>query len=449
LNILEWKKMTKNVLVLGAGLVSRPLVRYLFDNTDFHVTMASRTVSKAEKIINGHPNGTAISLNVKDEVALEKLVTECDLAVSLLPYTYHPKVAELCIKHKKHMVTTSYVSDAMNALDTQAKDAGILILNECGLDPGIDHISAMRIIHDVEEKGGKVISFRSTTGALPSHEANNNPFGYKFSWSPRGVLLASCNAARWLEDGKEVSTPGEKLFENYYLQDVPGIGTFENYPNRNSVPYKDIYGLKDAKTVYRGTFRMAGWCETMRNIVALGWLSDTHANGFSGKTYGDLTRHLVGVGSKNDLAKATANYLGIKSYATVIKRLAWLGLFSDEALPKDRDNSLDYLNVLTLKKMALDKTERDMIVMHHEFIVEYPSKKEYITSTLIDYGIPNGDSAIARTVALPAAIAVKMILHGKINMTGVNIPVIPEIYNPILDELEQMDIKFDEKTETL
>lgn len=439
----------KNVLVLGAGMISRPLVRYLLDQSDFSVTMASRTVSKAENIINGHPDGKALALDVHDDATLEQLVSGADIVVSLLPYTYHVKVAELCIKHKKHMVTTSYVSDAMNALNTQAKNAGILILNECGLDPGIDHMSAMRIIHDVEEGGGKVVSFRSTTGALPSHEANNNPFGYKFSWSPRGVLLASRNAARWLESGKEVSIPSEKLFENYCLQDVPGIGTFENYPNRNSIPYKDIYGLKDAKTVYRGTFRMAGWCETMRSIVALGWLSDTPVNDFSGKTYGDMTRHLIGARSKNDLAKATALYLGVKPYATVIKRLSWLGLFGDEPLPEDRDNPLDYLNVLTLKKMALDKTERDMIVMHHEFIAEYPSKKDYITSTLIDYGIPNGDSAIARTVALPAAIAVKMILHGKINMTGVHVPVIPEIYNPILDELEGMDIKFDEKTETL
>jgi saccharopine dehydrogenase (NADP+, L-glutamate forming) len=439
----------KNVLVLGAGMISRPLVRYLLDQSDFSVTMASRTVSKAENIINGHPDGKALALDVHDDATLEQLVSGADIVVSLLPYTYHVKVAELCIKHKKHMVTTSYVSDAMNALNTQAKNAGILILNECGLDPGIDHMSAMRIIHDVEEGGGKVVSFRSTTGALPSHEANNNPFGYKFSWSPRGVLLASRNAARWLEGGKEVSIPSEKLFENYYLQDVPGIGTFENYPNRNSVPYKDIYGLKDAKTVYRGTFRMAGWCETMRSIVALGWLSDTPVNDFSGKIYSDMTRYLIGARSKNDLAKATALYLGVKPYATVIKRLAWLGLFGDEPLPEDRDNPLDYLNVLTLKKMALDKTERDMIVMHHEFIAEYPSKKDYITSTLIDYGIPNGDSAIARTVALPAAIAVKMILHGKINMTGVHVPVIPEIYNPILDELEGMDIKFDEKTETL
>ena len=440
--------MSKNVLILGAGMVSRPMVRYLFENTDYHVTMASRTVSKAEKIIDGNSKGTAISLNVKDEALLEKLVSESDMTVSLLPYTYHVKVANFCIKHKKQMVTTSYVSEEMKSLDNDAKNAGILFLNESGLDPGIDHMSAMRVIHNVEKNGGKVISFRSTTGALPSHEANNNPFGYKFSWAPRGVLLASKNPSKWLQDGKKLSFPGEKLFENYTLQDVPGVGTFENYPNRNSVPYKDIYGLKDAKTVYRGTFRMTGWCETMRKIVALGWLSEKPVENFTGKTYGDLTRKIIGAGSKDDLFQAAARFLELKPYSTVMKRLEWLGLFSDEPLPEDRDNPLDYLNVLTLKRMALAEDERDMIVMHHEFIVEYDNKKEYVTSTLVEYGIPHDDSAIARTVSIPAAIAVKMILEEKINIEGVHIPVIPEIYNPILDELEGMNIIFKEKTES-
>jgi saccharopine dehydrogenase (NADP+, L-glutamate forming)/spermidine synthase len=425
------------------------MVRYLLDKPDFFITMASRTVSKAEKIINCHPSGKAISLNVSDESLLEKLVSESDLTVSLLPYNYHINIAELCIKHRKQMVTTSYVSDDMKALDIKAKDAGIIILNECGLDPGIDHMSAMRIIHDVEEKGGKIISFRSTTGALPSYEANNNPFGYKFSWAPRGVLLASRNPAKWLQDGKEVSVPGEQLFENYTLQDVPGVGSFENYPNRNSIPYKDIYGLIDAVTVYRGTFRMIGWCETLRKIVALGWLNEKSIKNFYVKTYADMTRHLIGANPRDDLVKATAKYLGLETYSAVIKRLEWLGLFSDEKLPVDRDNPLDYLNVLTLKKMYLDKNERDMIVMHHEFDVEYPSKNEYITSTLVDYGILNGDSAIARTVSLPAAIAVKLILHNEIDVTGIHIPIHPDIYNPILDELEQKGIKFIENLKIL
>jgi saccharopine dehydrogenase (NADP+, L-glutamate forming) len=439
----------KKILVLGAGMVSRPLVRYLLEIPDFSVVMASRTKSKAEKIINGHPHGIPLALDVSDEKTMESLITDTNVSVSLLPYQYHPMVAKYCITHKKHMVTTSYVSDAMKALDAPAKKAGVLLLNECGLDPGIDHMSAMRIIHQVEQHSGKILSFRSTTGALPSHEANTNPFGYKFSWSPRGVLLASRNAAQWLENGKIVSIPGEQLFENYTIQDVPGVGSFENYPNRDSVPYKEIYGLADAQSVYRGTFRMTGWCETLRKINALGWLNDQPQKGFTGFTYGDLTRYLIGAKITKNLTESVAQYLKLPPYAAVIKRLEWLGLFSDKKLPTTKNNPLDYLNVITLEKMLLPPQERDMIVMFHEFIAQYPSKKEYITSLLVDYGIPNGDSSIARTVALPAAIAVKMILTGKIDTTGVHIPVIPEIYNPILDELETLNIKFKETAQKI
>jgi len=441
--------MSYNVLILGAGLVSKPLVKYLLDNPIFSVTMASRTKQKADKIIDNHRYGKAVELNVDDNDLLEKLISVSDIVVSLLPYNYHVKVAKICIKYSKHLVTTSYVSNEMKSLNNEAKKAGIIILNECGLDPGIDHMSAMRVIHEVEKNKGKVISFKSSTGALPSFESNNNPFGYKFSWSPRGVLLASRNAARWLEDGKEVSVPGEKLFENYYLQDVPNVGTFENYPNRDSIPYKDIYGLKDAKTVYRGTFRFPGWCETMRKIVELGWLDDKTPQGFKGKTYGELTKYLIRSKENVDLKKATAKFLGIDEYSAVLKRIEWLGLFGDLKLPENQNNPLDYLNILTLKKMTLEKNERDMIVMHHEFIAKYPSNKEYITSTLVGYGIPYGDSIISRTVALPAAIAVKMIIQQQINLTGVHIPVLPDIYNPILDELREMGIKFHETSDII
>ena len=244
----------------------------------------------------------------------------------------------------------------------------------------------------------------------------------------------------------EVGTPGEQLFENYSIEDVPGAGSFENYPNRNSVPYKEIYGLKNAKTVYRGTFRMTGWCETMRSVVALDWLNDKPVKGFKGKTYADMTKFLTKAKPGEDAAKATARFLGMKPYSAVMKRLGWLGLYSDKQLPKDKDNPLDYMNVLTLEKMSMDKGDIDMIVMNHEFIAEYnDGKREFLTSTLIDYGVPGEDTSIARTVSLPAAIAVRMILEKKITKPGVLIPVYPEIYEPILDELEEMGIKFVER----
>lgn len=438
----------KKVLVLGAGLVAKPLVVYLLDH-GFHVTVASRTVSKAEALINGHENGKAIPWTVDKENELGQMVAEHDLSVSLLPPAYHVLVAKACLAHGKNMVTTSYVSDAMKALDGEARAKNLVLLNETGLDPGIDHMSAMKVIHEVEAKGGKIISFRSTTGALQAFEANNNPFGYKFSWAPKGVLQASKNASKWLEDGQIRDYPGEQLFENYRMQDVPGIGTFENYPNRNSLPYKEIYGLKDARTVYRGTFRMTGWCETMRNIVALGWLGEEPLTGFGGKTFADATRHLIGANADENLELAAAKFLGLKPYATVIKRLGWLGLFEDTPLPADRDNPLDWLNVLTMEKMALGKGERDMIVMHHEFVAEYPDRKEFITSTLLDFGIPGGDTSIARTVAFPAAIAVRMVLEGKITEPGVHIPVSPGIYEPILNELANIGIKFEEEITSL
>jgi saccharopine dehydrogenase (NADP+, L-glutamate forming)/spermidine synthase len=441
--------MSNNILVLGAGLVSRPLVRYLLQQPSYTVTVATRTKNKAKKIINKHPDGKAICLDVSDNKLLDSLISKSDLIVSLLPYKFHIKVANICIKYGKSLVTTSYVSEGMKALDKKAKDAGVILLNECGLDPGIDHMSAMRVIHSINKRGGKIISFKSTTGALPSHESNNNPFGYKFSWSPRGVLLASKNSAKYLDGGQEISIPSEELFENYYLHDIPELGTFENYPNRDSVNYKNIYGLKYAKTVYRGTFRMPGWCETLKNIVDIGWLSDDLVTGFNGETYGDLTRKLIGAKAEVDIIDAAAKHLGLKPYSTIIKRLSWLGLFSDELLPKNGKTPLDYINYLSLKKMKLEKDDKDMIVMHHEFIVQLPSRKEYITSTLVDYGIPGGATAVSRTVAFPAAIAVKLIRQDKIGIKGVHIPVIPEIYNPILNELEGMGIKFKEKIEPM
>ena len=438
----------KKVLVLGAGLVARPMIVYLLEH-GFEVTVASRTVSKAEALIGGHPNGKAIPWTVDKVEELGQMVAEHDLSVSLLPPANHVLVARACLEHGKPMVTTSYVSPAMRALDGEAKAKNLVFINECGVDPGMDHMSAMKVIHEVEAKGGKITSFRSTTGALCHFEANNNPFGYKFSWAPKGVLQASKNASKWLEDGEIRQYPGEQLFENYRLEVVPGIGTFENYPNRDSTPYKDIYGLKDAQTVYRGTFRMTGWCETMRNIVATGWLGEEPLAGFTGKTYADATRFLIKAGADDDLELATAKFLGLKPYTTVIKRLGWLGLFDPRPLPEGLDNPLDWLNVISLEKMALGKNERDMIVMNHEFIAEYPDKKEKITSTLLDFGVVGGDTSIARTVALPAAIAVRMVLEGKITEPGVSIPVQPGIYEPILDELSNIGINFKEVTTVL
>ncbi|RKY60791.1 MAG: saccharopine dehydrogenase [Candidatus Neomarinimicrobiota bacterium] len=429
----------KNVLVLGAGLVSRPLVRYLLDVPEFNVTVASRTVSKAVKLVDGHPHGKAIELNVKNDEELEKLIRNCDLAISLLPYTYHVKVAGYCIKYKKNMVTTSYISDAMKALDQDAKNAGILILNEIGVDPGIDHMSAMRIIHKVENSGGKVISFRSYCGGLPAPEANDNPFGYKFSWSPRGVLMAGRNDAKYMKNGEIIEIPGKDLFRHHWPLHIEGEPEFETYPNRNSLPYIETYGLKDVKTMFRGTIRNIGWCDTLLCIAKLGLLDDAEHNNLRGMTYNDLTRRLTNAKEDESTRDATSRFLEQDSSKNVLDNLEWLGLFSDDPLP-DETTYLDIMTVRFLEKMPYREGERDMIVLYHDFLAEWPDKQKRITSTLVDFGIPHGDSSMARTVSLPAAIATRLILQNKINLTGVHAPVLPEIYNPVLDELETMNI---------
>lgn len=438
----------KKILILGAGLVARPLVRYLLDQPDFQVEVASRTVSKAVKLIEGHPRGVAKELNLKSEEALKKEVAGADLVISMVPYAFHPKVAELCIAHKKQMVTTSYVSDAMKKLDADARKAGIIILNELGLDPGIDHMEAMRVIHEIHEKGGKLNGFISFCGGLPALETNNNPFGYKFSWSPTGVLLAGKNSAQYLEDGKEVLIPSEKLFESYSLRTIEGLGVFEGYPNRNSLPYIKLYGVPETKTMLRGTLRYLGWCETVRIMVRLNIL-DQEEKDWTGLTFADFLRKQIGTRAK-DLKKTVSERLGIPPGLAILRRLEWLGLFSDEPLPVQKGSALDVISARMTAKLAYLPGERDMIVLQHEFFASYPKAgKEKIVSTLIDYGIPGGDSSMSRTVGLPPAIGTKLILEGKIRETGVHIPVRPEIYLPILAELKTLNIAFKEKREKL
>jgi saccharopine dehydrogenase-like NADP-dependent oxidoreductase len=439
----------KKVLVLGAGLVTRPHVRYLLDVPDFEVTVASRTVSKAEALTEGHPRGRAVALDVSDEAALEDLISQSDLAVSMLPYVYHPLVAALCVKHMKHMVTTSYVKESMLALDGAARDAGVLILNEIGVDPGIDHMAAMKIIHDVEGKGGKIASFVSWVGGLPAPEASDNPLGYKFSWSPKGVLLAGKNPARFQKEGQIVEIPGDELFEHYWPVQIPELGEFEGFPNRDSMPYTETYGIQPADWMFRGTLRNVGWCATLERIAGMGLLDETPW-AEPPATFRELTARLLDTGPDIDLPQYLAGQWAMCEDSKPITDLAWLGFFADEPLPEGKNSPIDVLVAQMASKMAYKPGERDMIVMQHEFVAEYPDRKELITATMIDYGIPNGDTSMARTVGLPAAIAVRMILHGEFpGILGVHVPVIPEIYEPVLAELAQLDIGLTERVQVL
>lgn len=439
----------KKVLVLGAGLVSRPLVRYLLDQPDFSVTVASRTVSKAEALVDGHPKGNTIALLADETDKLEKLISEHDLAISLLPAPLHPVVAELCIKHRKHMVTTSYVSPAMKKLDGPARDIGVMILNEIGVDPGIDHMSAMRIIHDVQQRGGKVTSFKSYCGGLPAPDCNDNPWGYKFSWSPRAVCTAGKNTARYREDGEEINVPGPDLFLHHHKVQVDGLGELEAYPNRDSLGYLEIYGLEGIDTMFRGTFRYQGWCDCLKKIVDLGMLDETPTTYPAGTTFAQWIAGLMKKAPSKNLRKDLAAHLGLDESSDVFDRFEWLGLLSDEPLPivDAKTTPLDILAARMDQKMKYATGEKDMIALCHYFTAKFPNgEEERITSTLIDYGQPNGDSSMARTVSLPAAIGAVMILKGKIKMTGVHVPVVESIYNPVLNELANLDIRCVEKT---
>jgi len=430
----------KKVLVLGAGLVAKPLVRYLLDIPDYHVTVASRTVSKAHELIEGHARGKAVALLVDDSESLEKLIRECDLAVSLVPYTYHVAIAKLCLKHKKHLMTTSYISPAMKALDGAAKDAGLVFMNELGLDPGIDHMSAMKIIDAVKKDGGHIAHFKSWCGGLPAPEANTNPFGYKFSWSPRGVVMAGRNEAHFLENGKQVDIPGPELFDNHRPVEVPGAGKFEGYPNRDSLPYSEIYGIVGTKTMFRGTLRFEGWCRTWKKIADMGYLNEAKIN-TAGLTYGKLTAQLIKSAGESVKAE-TAAFCKVPVDSDIVSRLEWLGLFGSEPVAAGKDNAMDILCARLIEKLAYAPGERDMIVLHHDFTAEYPGgKTQKITSTLVDFGVPHGASSMSRTVSLPAAIGVRLILDGKFTRTGVHAPTMPEAYLPILAELETLGIQ--------
>ena len=434
----------KKVLILGAGMVVNPIVRYLLDK-GFIVTVATRTKSKADEMIGGHVNGRSIAWTVDQEDALDAMIADHDLTVSLLPYLYHVMVAKKCIRLKKNMVTTSYVKPEMRALDAEAKAAGIIILNELGLDPGIDHMSAMRIIDHIHGKGGKVDEFYSFCGALVAPEVEENPFHYKFTWAPKGVVMAGNNDGNFLKDGVVKYIPTENLFRNPLKVEFPKVGLLDVYPNRDSLPYVELYGIPEAKTIMRGTFRYEGWCEIIDALKVLKLITYDKFN-MEGMTYAGMMAKMIGETSTANIVAKVAAKLGVKINARAIVAMEWLGLFSNEPINRMEDSTFEVVSDLMLAKMMIQPDERDMVVMQHTFLATYPDgKQEVVKSRMLDFGTLKTDTSVARTVALPAACGVEMILEGKIAVKGVYIPVIPEIYNPILDQLETMNIKMVEE----
>jgi saccharopine dehydrogenase (NADP+, L-glutamate forming) len=446
----------KKILILGSGLVSRPGVKYLLDQENIFITVASNELNKAKELINGKPNSKVIKIDVENINDLAKVIKESDIVVSLLPWTYHIKVAEQCLEFGKHLVTASYCSETMQKLDEQAKRKNLLFLNELGLDPGIDHMSAMKMIDKIYSEGGKILHFYSYCGGLPAPENNDNPFGYKFSWSPRGVVLASLNPAKFEENGKLVEINSKDLFLNCEIDEVEEIGKLEVYPNRDSTQYKKLYGLQDAQTVKRGTYRYPGWCEIFKKIIDLDLLDQTPIKDLEETTYRRIMTDLIKCNPDDNIIFKTAEKINLPIDSAllagknpVIQKLTWLGLFNDEKIPP-ADNYFDVLCNLLQKKLVYNEGEKDMVILKHKFIVENKDKsKDIITSTLIDYGIPYGDTAMAKTVSLPIAIGTKLIAEGKIKSRGVVIPTIKEIYEPVLNELEFLNIRLKEKREKI
>ena len=438
----------KSILVLGAGMVARPLVRYLLDH-GFSVTQADLDVERAEAMIAGHEHGRAVAMDLADAGDLRTMVEAHDLAVSLVPPPFHPVVARACLDARRPMTTASYVSPEMAALDEEAVRKGVVLLNEIGVDPGIDIMGTMRVVDGVHARGGTILSYRSYCGGLPAPECSDNPFGYKFSWAPRGVLMASRSDAVYLDHGRRVCTPGARLFRDMHMLKVDGAGDFEAYPNRDSLSYIETFGLQSVRTMFRGTLRNVGWCDCLHNFGVLGLL-DLDPVGLGGTTHADLIRRLCGAGPGADPADAAARHLGICVDSLPVANLRWLGMFEETPVGEGARAPLDVLGARMLKLLIYAPGQRDMLVMKHEFVAELSDgRRERIESQLVDYGIPRGDTSMARTVSLPLAIASRLILEGRIADAGVLRPTGAGIYEPVLAELEEFGIVCEERTEAI
>lgn len=430
------------VLLLGAGMVAKPVAGYILKN-NFQLTVASRTLQKAEKLISGHTNGKAVFWTADDLKTLEDLIKSHDLVISLLPFSFQPLIAGYCVKHAKNMVSTAYVTPEMKALDDDARKAGIIILNEMGFAPGFDHMTAMQIVDSVKAEGGKIREFYSYCGALAAPEETDNPFRFKFSWSPRDVLMAGNYYAKYLKNTNVIEIPSENLFKNPVKTDCGEIGTLEIYPNRDSIAYMEKYNIPGVETLFRGTLRYPDWCESMDAIKTLGLLS-TEKQNFEGKTFKEIVAEKLDVYPKN-VKEKTAGRLRLNLHSPAIEALDWLGYFSNEKVNVRESSTFDITACLMTKKMLLPEGARDMVILQHEFTIENAKgEKEIIKSGFVDFPV-NGSTSIARTVALPAAIAARQILEGKISEKGVQIPVSKSIYEPVLKELEFQGIFMNEE----
>lgn len=441
-----------NILIIGAGRSSSALIKYVLDRaTEFgwFVTVADANPKLAAQKVNNHPSGRPAWLDVTKVNDRKELISRSDVVVSLLPAHLHLEVAYDCIKLKKHLITASYVSKEMYRLGDEARDRELIFMGEMGLDPGIDHMSAMQKIDEIKQKGGKIMAFRSYTGGLMAPESNDNPWKYKFTWNPRNVVLAGQGTAQYLENGKFRFIPYNRLFQDYRVIDVPGLGPFEVYANRDSLLYREVYGLSGIPNILRGTIRNTGFCDAWHALVRLGLTDGSYPIHEAGDiSYHEWMEGYVGGNSKmGSVKERVARFLEEEVDSPVMEKLDWLGLFRKKKIKMPNATPALILENILLDKWKLKKGDKDMIVMQHEFEYELDNQLRQLTSTLVLKGNDEVDTAMARLVGLPMGVFVKLVMTGKIQSKGVNIPVMKEVYGPVLKELENYGVVFREKEE--
>lgn len=443
----------QRILILGAGLSASSLIQYLLDHSekyDWKVRIGDLSEETAKKKINGHPNGEAFRFDVKDQEQCSLEVEQADIVVSMLPASMHFTVAEACIKYSKNMVTASYVSGKIKGLNEQAIENDIIILNEIGVDPGIDHMSAMKVINEIRAKGGEISEFYSATGGLVAPKYDNNPWNYKFTWNPRNVVIAGQGTSMYIKNNRYKYIPYHKLFKRIGRTNVLNYGEFEMYPNRDSLKYRSIYGLDDIPSMYRGTMRRPGFSKTWDVFVQLGCTDDSFIiEDSENMTYREFINSFLRYELHTLVEEKIARYLDIREDSDIMYKLRWLGIFDNIEIGLKNATPAQILQHILLQKWVLDEDDKDMIVMQHRFIANIKGKQREILSSMVIEGTDQVHTAMSKTVGYPVAIATKLILTGQIKAKGVKIPIDKDIYEPVLSELEEMGIRFVEEERAL
>ncbi|RAJ18111.1 saccharopine dehydrogenase family protein [Olleya aquimaris] len=441
----------RKILVIGSGKSTSYLIKYLLDKSaseNLHITVGDLNVESAEKMVSYHANASAITLDVFDKTSRENAVKNADIVVSMLPARFHIEVAKDCITYNKNMVTASYVSQDMQDLDEQAKSKGLVFMNEIGVDPGIDHMSAMQVIDQIRDKGGKIILFESFTGGLIAPESDTNLWNYKFTWNPRNVVTAGQGgAAKFLQENTYKYIPYNRLFRRTEFLDVEGFGRFEAYANRDSLKYQSVYGLDNIRTLYRGTMRRVGFSRAWQVFVALGMTDDSYTiDDSENMSYRDFVNAFLPYSPTDSVELKFRHALKIDQDDIIWDKFVELDIFSKTKMVElKKATPAQILQKILMDSWTLDPEDKDMIVMYHKFGYELDGKKHQIDATMVTLGEDQTYTAMAKTVGLPVAIATLAILNGKIKTPGVQIPITKEVYTPILKELEDYGIVFKEK----